>query len=505
MNELTGTSFIGWDRGAKTSTPFRADNRLSGETLDPDFFPASQNELEQAAMLAESAAGSFARSARSVRSEFLRAIASELDAIRDQIVPRARQETALPEARLVGELARTTGQIRFFADLIDRGDFLDVRIDRAEPDRQPLPKPEIRSMRRAVGPVAVFGASNFPLAFSVCGGDTASALAAGCPVIVKAHRAHPGTSELAAEALVTAARGTGMPEGVFSMLFDEGIAIGQALVSHPAIQAVGFTGSQRGGMALLQSASQRKQPIPVFAEMGSVNPMVFMPGRLAADPEGLARGLCASATVGVGQFCTNPGVVFLVGKTGRDSFLRSYVDLMRESVSGTMLSAGIGACYLEGARGIGSIDGVETLVAPDEPGSPAVFSTGARAFIEHPNMQEEVFGPATLLVNCEAVQDAASAIQAMAGQLTGSIHGIDEDWPSTEPIFRALESKVGRLLINQFPTGLEVCDAVVHGGPFPATTDCRFTSVGGRAIERWLRPVCYQNVPQALLPADLRD
>jgi alpha-ketoglutaric semialdehyde dehydrogenase len=406
-------------------------------------------------------------------------------------------ETGLPEVRFNGELARTCGQLRMFAQIAEDGSWADVRIDPAQPDRKPAPAPDTRSMLRPLGPVAVFGASNFPLAFSVAGGDTASALAAGCPVIVKAHPAHPGTSEIAAEALTEAARQTGMPDGVFSLLFDDGIAVGQALVRHPGIKAAGFTGSRRGGLALWRLANERPDPIPVYAEMGSINPTVVLPGKLTAA---FAEGLHTSATMGVGQFCTNPGLVLLIGEA--QEFKKTFALKMSGTPACTMLTDAIGATFLAGANAMAEI--TTTLVRPTFVGMPAVFEVAAAKFIEEPFLQEEVFGPCTLLVSCKDKAEAIRVILSLGGQLTGSIHGTDEELADAGDLISELEEKAGRLIINQFPTGLEVNSSMVHGGPFPATTDSRTTSVGGRAILRWARPVCYQNFPAGLLPEELR-
>lgn len=501
---LIRTSLVGYSRGTRGGATFTVTSRLTGETLPGEFHSASQDDLNRVADLAAQAFPAYESLGRTKRAEFLRAIATQLEARKDAIIERANHESALPVARLTGELGRTCGQLRFFAGILNDGSYQDVRIDLADPDRQPLPKPDIRSMKRPIGPIAVFGASNFPLAFSVAGGDTASALAAGCPVIAKAHPAHPGTSELAAEAIVAAAQETGMPEGVFSLLFDSGIEIGQALVAHDAIQGVGFTGSRNGGLALQKIAQSRKSPIPVFAEMSSVNPVVVMPDKLATDPEGFATGLHGSATMGVGQFCTNPGVVFLIGTEGREAFKTAFAKLMSETACGTMLTQGIGEHYVTAASRRAGINGVQTLTAVQSAGQAAAFCTNASTFITNTEVQGEVFGPSTLLVECDSMEQAIEAIACMEGQLTGTVFGTSTDLQSAQPILNALASKAGRVIVNQFPTGVEVCQAMVHGGPFPATTDGQSTSVGGRAIDRWLRPVSYQNLPSELLPPELR-
>lgn len=490
------TSFLGFNRSAPSEGSFVAKDRHSGIPLDGAFFCATPSDVDLAVRLATKTFRACRDLGVARRAEFLRAIADQLEARRETIVPRAMAESGLPEARLNGELGRTCGQLRMFATIAEEGSWADVRIDPAQPDRKPAPAPDVRSMLRPLGPVAIFGASNFPLAFSVAGGDTASALAAGCPVVVKAHPAHPGTSAIAAEAIVEAAKETGMPEGVFSMLFDDGLSVGVALVAHPGIKAVGFTGSRRGGLALWRLANDRREPIPVYAEMGSVNPSVVLPGKLTEE---FAAGLHASATLGVGQFCTNPGLVITVGPC--DAFREVFVAKMAATPGCPMLTDAIGAAYLQGANVLG--EAVTTLVKPTVIGAPSVFEVGAAAFVADSSLQEEVFGPCTLLVTCDDAAEAIAVIRSLEGQLTGSIHGSDADLAEAKDLVDELEEKVGRLIVNQFPTGVEVNSSMVHGGPFPATTDSRTTSVGGRAILRWVRPVCYQNFPAALLPAEL--
>jgi len=493
---MRGTSFIGFARGEESGKKFGVRSRTDGEPLEGSFFTASPVDVDRAVAAATSAFRPYRDLPSTRRAVFLRAIAERLEAARETIVPRAMAETALPEARLNGELGRTCGQLRMFAAIIEDGSWADVRVDPAQPDRKPAPAPDIRSILRPLGPVAIFGASNFPLAFSVAGGDTASALAAGCPVVVKAHPAHPGTSEIAAEAIVAAAKETGMPDGVFSMLFDEGIAVGQALVKHAGIKAVGFTGSRRGGLALWRLANEREVPIPVYAEMGSINPSVVLPGKLTAA---FGEGLYMSATMGVGQFCTNPGLVVTIGPA--DEFRRAFVEKMAAGSGCAMLTDAIGANYLQGANVLG--EGARTLVKPTAPGAPTVFEVDAAGFLRDPRLQEEVFGPCSLIVTCKDRAEAIDVVKSLEGQLTGSIHGTDDELATAGDLVAELEDKVGRLIVNQFPTGVEVNSSMVHGGPWPATSDPRTTSVGGRAILRWVRPVCYQNFPSHLLPEAL--
>jgi alpha-ketoglutaric semialdehyde dehydrogenase len=494
---MEGTSFIGFKRGETGKNTFTVKSRITGEPLEGAFHRATPAELEEAVAFATTAFRTYRNVPATKRAGFLRAIAAEIESAKDRIVPRAMAESALPEARLNGELGRTCAQLRMFAAIVEDGAWADVRVDAAQPDRKPLPAPDVRSMLRPLGPVAVFGASNFPLAFSVAGGDTASALAAGCPVIVKAHPAHPGTSEITAGAVIQAAKQTGMPEGVFSVLFDDGFEIGQSLVKHSGIKAVGFTGSKRGGLALWRLANVRHEPIPVYAEMGSINPMVVLPGRLT---EAFAEGLHASATAGVGQFCTNPGLVITVGPA--HGFKDTFIAKMAATACGKMLTDGIAAAYVEGVGALGK--SAQTLVPFTEAGAPVVFEVDAATFQANPDLQDEVFGPSTLLVACNDRAEAIQVVRSLEGQLTASLHGTDEELANAADLIQELEDKAGRLIVNQFPTGLEVNGSIVHGGPFPATTDSRTTSVGGRAIYRWARPVCYQNFPSHLLPEDLQ-
>ncbi|MFI5385526.1 MAG: aldehyde dehydrogenase (NADP(+)) [Fimbriimonadales bacterium] len=495
---MKGTSFIGFKRGEETGKAFAVKERTSGDPLEGSFHTATHAEVHKAVSLATAAFRPYRDLPASKRAEFLKAIADNLETVRDKIVPRAMAETALPEARLNGELGRTCGQLRMFASIVDEGSWADIRIDPAQPNRKPAPAPDIRSMLRPLGPVAVFGASNFPLAFSVAGGDTASALAAGCPVIVKAHPAHPGTSELAAEAVVEAAMQTKMPEGVFSMLFDDGYMVGQSLVKHPGIRAVGFTGSKRGGLALSKLANERPVPVPVYAEMGSINPVVVLPGKLSGA---FAEGLHASVTLGVGQFCTNPGLVIACGP-GR-TFREALIARMAATPACPMLTDAIAASFADGVEKLKK--SARVLVATSQPGAPALLEIDGPGFLRDPRLQEEVFGPCSLIVWCQNKAEAIQVISSLDGQLTGSIHGTDEELADAQDLVEELEEKVGRLIVNQFPTGVEVNSSMVHGGPFPATTDSRTTSVGGRAILRWARPICYQNFTPALLPTDLRQ
>ena len=423
---------------------------------------------------------------------------------------RAQAETALPAPRLTGERGRTVGQLGLFADVVDEGSWVGARIDRAQPDRQPAPRPDLRRMLVPLGPVAVFGASNFPLAFSVAGGDTASALAAGCTVVVKAHPAHPGTSDLVARAIGAAAERTGIPSGVFGMVQGASTAIGLALVEHPLIRAVGFTGSLRGGRALFDAAARRPHPIPVYAEMGSSNPVFILPRALLARGDAIAKGLVASVTLGVGQFCTNPGLTVVERSDAAEAFARATGALVADAPVGTVVNAGIKAAYAEGLAQRAGLQGVTLAAQASASGGPgaaapaALLVTDAPTFAKEPSLHEELYGPATLLVQCGSKAEVLALARSLEGHLTATVHGDGADLTEYAELFEVLRSKVGRIVVNGYPTGVEVGHAMHHGGPYPATTDARATSVGSAAIERFARPVCFQDVPEALLPEELR-
>ncbi len=491
---------------------FRATDPRTGTFVGREFAVSTRDEVDEAARAAARAFPRFAAFSPSARGRFLRRIAEELRSAADEVVAVAGSETGLPEARLRSELTRTTSQLEMFADLLDSSEWLDARIDPGDPAREPAPKPDVRSLRRGVGPVAVFGASNFPLAFSVAGGDTASALAAGCPVVAKAHPSHPGTSAAAAEAVLRAAEATGMPQGVFALLYDDGIEVGEELVRHPAIKAVGFTGSRGGGLALVRLAAARPEPIPVYAEMGSVNPVFVLPGAAAARPKDIAEGLHASFTLGVGQFCTNPGVAFLPADAGGDEIADRLVKLTKGTGPGAMLNARVCQAY---KRGVESLEraGAELLASGQAEGGPTeavatLHQVALADLASDPDLLAEVFGPSTLLVRYEAAEALPEAAGRLEGQLTATVHGESfelEPGGAAEALFSVLVDKAGRLIVNQFPTGVEVGPAMVHGGPFPASSDGRSTSVGTRAVERFTRLVAFQNFPQELLPEALRD
>lgn len=489
---------------------FSAVDPATGATLEPSISSAGPDAVAHAAALAEAAFPTYAATDPESRAAFLEACAEAILAIGDDLIVRAMAETGLPRARLEGERGRTVGQLRMFAQVVRQGDWLDATIDPALPDRQPLPRPDLRRVNVAIGPVAVFGASNFPLAFSVAGGDTASALAAGCPVVVKGHPAHPGTGELVARALIAAARSSGMPEGTFSYLPGETNELGGALVSDPRIKAVGFTGSRAGGLALMKLAAQRPEPIPVFAEMSSINPVVLMPAALEARGEAIAPAFVQSLTMGAGQFCTNPGLVLAVDSPALDRFLAAAAEALRQAPGAVMLSPGIHASFEQGVDALKSHAAVRTVARGCvgegvNQAIGALFETDAASFVADRALGHEVFGSSSIVVRCKDLAELAQVIAALEGQLTASLHLDPADEPAAAPLVPLLAQRAGRVLANGWPTGVEVSPAMVHGGPFPATSDSRTTSVGTLAIMRFLRPVCFQNLPASLLPPALAE
>lgn len=508
MMELTGKNYIGEQLSASGSKRFEAQDPSTGQSLSPFFFDATDDEVNTAVDKAFSAFDKYRRFDAEARASFLEAIASEIMATGDSLIERCSLETGLPQARLTGERLRTVNQLKLFAAYIREGSYVDARIDKADPTRTP-PKPDVRSMQAPLGPVAVFGASNFPLAFSVAGGDTASALAAGCPVVVKAHPAHPGTSEIVAKAIIHAAKSCKMPDGVFSMLHGREHSVGLAMAVHPRICAVAFTGSFRGGKALFDAANRRAVPVPVYAEMGSTNPVFILPRAMRERMDAIAGDLTASVTLGAGQFCTNPGLVFVQNSDAHDKFINALSAAMAGSRCGVMLTTGIRAAYDAGVSRLRHHSGVTMLAeGKAEPGGsapPALLHTTAGIFLQNHDLEEEVFGPSTLAVTLGGKQETLQVAIALSGHLTATIHGTDEDLDEFAELIEILGQKAGRLIINGYPTGVEVTHAMVHSGPFPATTDSRSTSVGTLAIRRFLRPVCYQNFPNRLLPPALKD
>ena len=507
--KLCGFNLIGSDTVAGATT-FHGVNPATSQPLQPAFHEAGDAEAARALEAAESAFEPYRLAPAAQRAAFLNAIAAAI-AADDDVLQRAHEETALPPQRLLGERGRTVNQLHLFAKVVEEGSWVAARIDHGDPLRQPAPKPDLRRMLIPLGPVVVFAASNFPLAFSVAGGDTASALAAGCPVVVKAHPAHPGTSEIIGRHIVEAAKKTGMPPGVFSLLHGRSNELGAALVRHPLTRAAGFTGSLRAGRALFDLAAARPEPIPVYAEMGSTNPIFLLPGALAERGRQIAEGLRNSVTMGVGQFCTKPGLVVAIGDDAARQFVSQLGSLMADASPGTMLYGGLRDSYVRGAQAYAAVDGVEIAARSSQSvdsqktqAAPMLFAAGAKAYLEHSALRQELFGPATLLVT-GTQRDVMQIAATLEGHLTATIHGTPRDLEDHRDLLRILERKVGRLLFNGFPTGVEVSPAMQHGGPYPATTDSRTTSVGTAAIERFARPVCYQDFPPEALPQELQD
>lgn len=505
---VSGALLIGSTARVGAAGGFKGFDPNAGVALEPEFGGATRADMEEACALAEAAFDTFRETSPEDRARFLETIAQNLADDAEAIVARGMAETGLPQARLQGELGRTTNQLKLFAGVVRDGGYLDVRIDPAMPERTP-PRSDIRLRHIPLGPVVVFGASNFPLAFSVAGGDTASAFAAGCPVIVKAHSAHPGTSEIAGRAIQKAVASCGLPAGVFSLLFDSSREISQALVADPRIKAVGLTGSRTAGVAFMKIAAARREPIPVYAEMSSINPVILLPGALAARGEAIGEAFVASLTLGAGQFCTNPGLVLAVDGPDLDAFVRGASRAVSAAQPSTMLTPGIHKADRQGVAALNSNEAVTPVAKGVESegykGQAAFFSTDVKSFLSDLSMQDEVFGAASLLVRCPDLASLAAAIDSLEGQLTAAVHVADSDHDAARTLLPHLERKAGRILFNGFGTGVEVCHAMVHGGPYPSTSDGRSTSVGALAIMRFLRPVSYQDVPADLLPPALKD
>ena len=490
---------------------FQAIDPSSGEKLPGEFQIASLEDVDAALDLAEKAADTYRYIDKKTKADFLRSIADQINALGDELIGRAMAESGLSQARLQGERGRTTAQLCMFADLVEEGSWVDAVIDKALPERKPAPRADIRKMLIPVGPAVVFGASNFPLAFSVAGGDTASALAAGCPVIVKAHPAHPGTSALAASAIKKAAEKHNMPEGIFSILYDDGYVIGEALVKHPKTKIVTFTGSYKGGMALVKLAQQREEPIPVFAEMGSVNPVIILPDALECRYQEIAEQYAASTTLGAGQFCTNPGLLIAIKSDALKKFKNALDEAIAKISSATMLTPGICKNYTSLSEDMLKEQGVSLITRghlddgkPNQ-AQPVVATVSASSFLVNPKLKEEVFGPYSLLIEADYEVQVQQVLNALRGQLTASIVAEETDLPKHQALIRNLTKIAGRVIMNNVPTGVEVVQSMQHGGPFPATSDSRFTSVGTGAIKRFVRPVSWQNWAQNLLPEELKD
>jgi NADP-dependent aldehyde dehydrogenase len=496
---LTGKHLISGSWVSSAATFFSAPAHGDGH----DFAVGTAADVDRAVVAAEEAFATYGWSSRSDRAALLRKIADEIEARGAEITEIGCQETGLPAARLEGERGRTTGQLRLFADHIEAGDYLDQRHDGALPDRAPLPRPDLRMMQRPLGPVAVFGASNFPLAFSTAGGDTAAALAAGCPVVVKGHPAHPGTGEIVAQAIDAAIKSCDVHPGVFSLIQSNGIEVGTALAQHPLIRAVGFTGSLGAGRALFDLCAARAEPIPFFGELGSINPMFVLPGAASARAGDIGTGWAGSLTMGAGQFCTNPGIAVVIDGPEADALQSAAEAALRDMEAQTMLTDGIAAAYRSGSAKIASTAGVTQLVGSaceDRAAKPYLFSVTGADWLADQSLQHEVFGPLGILVRVKDRAEMHQLARSIEGQLTCTLHMDAADKAEAQALLPLLERKAGRVLANGFPTGVEVSDTMVHGGPYPASTNFGATSVGTLSIRRFLRPVCYQNIPADLLP-----
>ena len=509
--DIRGKNMIGQELSAAGVETFKGYSPRQGAPSREIFHAASEGEIERAGELAGNAAAKLLDLSAEETAAFLDTIREEILALGDELIHKADEESALGLDRLRGERDRTVNQIKVFADLVREGSWVDARIDTPQPDRKPVPKPDMRRMLQPLGPVAVFGASNFPLAFSVAGGDTASAFAARNPVIVKAHPAHPGTSELVGGAIAKAVKKRSLPSGTFSMLHGSKPEVSAALVADPNVKAVAFTGSQRAGRALYDAAAQRPEPIPVFSEMGSVNPVFLLPSVLANHAEATAEGLYRSVTLGVGQFCTCPGLIFAAEGEGLQPFIDHLAKQMEQGIPATMLNVAIAKAFGSEFQRAASVPGVKAAVSVRESdpqkteGRPGVLTTDAKTWRKHKELHEEIFGPATVVVRCASEAEVLECAKALEGTLTATFHGTPEEIENSRELIGVLNKKAGRLISNGYPTGLEVGFATHHGGPYPASTDPRFTSVGTAAIYRFARPLCFQNFPDGALPPELQD
>ncbi len=507
---ITAEHFIAGQRSKAGTHRFSAQNPATSEALSPEFVEATLAELNQAVEAADAACEAFAAAPAEQVALLLESIAEEILALGDGLLERAVAETGLPLARLTGERGRTVNQAKLFASVVREGSWVDARIDHADPKREPLPKPDVRRLLAPIGTIGVFGASNFPLAISVAGTDTISALGARCPVVVKGHPAHPGTSELVAGAITRAVAKSGLPAGIFSMLQGASHEIGTALVEHPLIEAIAFTGSLKGGRALFDAAAKRTKPIPVYAEMGSTNPVFLLPGALKERADAIAQGYIGSVTMGVGQFCTNPGLVLGVEGPELESFRKAAAQAAQAAAPATMLNAGIAAAFEAGVKRNSSFSHeLSRSATPADPkktqASCVIFSTDGANFEKHHQLAEEVFGPTSVIVGCKDRAELERIANHLEGHLTATIHGTPGDLLEHQWLVQKLQRKVGRIVFNGFPTGIEVCAAMHHGGPYPATSDGHFTSIGTASILRFARPVCYQGFPEAALPPELQD
>ncbi len=506
---ITGKNYIGYSLSAEGTKTYRTFNPKDNKGNEPTFTEATESEINKAASLASEAFLAYRNISGKKRAAFLNAIADEIEALGDTLVQTYTSESGLPEGRAKGERGRTVGQLRMFAKLIEIEDWREPTIDTAIPDRAPAPKPDLRKTLIPIGPIVVFGASNFPLAYSTAGGDTASALAAGCPVIVKSHPMHSGTGELVASAIIKAAKDTGIPEGVFSNLNSSGIEVGQQLVSHPKVKGVGFTGSIRGGRALYDLAAKREEPIPVFAEMGSINPVVITSKAIEKRASEIASTYAGSITLGTGQFCTNPGLILTLESDFTSTFIEELGEKTANIESYCMLHPNIHSAFNK--KGAEVLKQSETKLVAEYKGNvpinyakAKVVTTSGEAFLQNPKLHQEVFGPFSLVVKCKNEAQLLHIIQNLEGQLTGTIIAEKEEYANLSELIQTLQDRVGRIIFNGVPTGVEVCDAMTHGGPYPASTDSRFTAVGNHAIKRWVRPFSYQDFPVELLPDFLK-
>ena len=507
---ISGKNYVGNQLVSSGSKTYHTFNPQTNQSNQVRFTEASPQEIDKAVSLATSAFKHYRTYSGERKAAFLEAIADGIMELGDELIETYCSETGLPQGRAQGERGRTVFQLRSFAELLREGSWVEAAIDTAIPDRAPIPKPDLRKMNIPLGPVVVFGASNFPLAYSTAGGDTAAALAAGCPVIVKSHPMHAGTGELVASAIINAARQTGMPDGVFSNLNSSGIEVGVQLVQHPEVKAVGFTGSITGGRALFDLAAAREEPIPVFAEMGSVNPVVMMPRALEVRPGELAKTYAASITLGTGQFCTNPGLILGIKGESLDNFIGQLSEEILKIDPGCMLHPNIISAYQANSASAQGQDGVAVSAHFDGDvmvnyARQTVTTVSGEIFLNNPRLHQEVFGPYSLVVQCDSVSQLVEIISHLEGQLTGTLIAEQGEAAQFPKLIAAMQNRVGRLIYNGVPTGVEVCPAMLHGGPYPASTDSRFTAVGVHSIKRWVRPFSYQSWPDELLPDELKN
>ncbi|MGY3794031.1 aldehyde dehydrogenase (NADP(+)) [Aquimarina sp. 433] len=507
---ITGKNYIGNQLSSEGSKTYKTFNPKLNIENTPLFHEASSEEIEKAVSLASNAFEIFKKISGAKKAEFLNAIADEILALDQALIETYMSETGLPEGRAKGERGRTIGQLRMFAELVLNGSWVEATIDTADPDRNPIPKQDIRKMLVPLGPVVVFGASNFPLAYSTAGGDTAAAFAAGCPVIVKSHPMHAGTGELVASAIAKAIEKTGMPNGVFSNLNSSGIEVGTQLVQHPKVKAVGFTGSIKGGRALFDLASQRPEPIPVFAEMGSINPVILLPKATESRGKELAKTYAQSITLGTGQFCTNPGLIIGIKGSSLDKFIESLSNEILTIDPSCMLHPNIVDNYERNKNRALEQNGLITTadyhddVAVNH-ARQTITTVEGKTFLENTTLHQEVFGPFSMVVQCKDIEELTAVISNLEGQLTGTILAENDELDTYPFIVNALQNRVGRIIFNGVPTGVEVCPSMLHGGPYPASTDSRFTAVGIHSIKRWVRPFSYQSWPNHLLPDELKN